>query len=330
MIEQDRIDILVDLAGHTAGNRLLVMACKPAPVQVTYLGYPDTTGMEAIDYRLTDALAEGPLAQRFYTEELVYLPNGFLCYKPADFAPPVSPPPVQRKGHITFGSFNNNCKIHPFIMELWSRILRANDDFRLLLKFHAGTDQAVRGHYLRQFERLGVAQDRIEIAGWKHPVDHLRLYKEVDIALDTYPYNGTTTTCEALWMGVPTLSLVGEHHASRVGLTILSRVGLEVFAASTPEEYVGKAIAFAGEPENLSKIRAAMRSMVTTSALCDAKGFAHSLETAYRTMWHQWCRLQSADDRCEKFEPDIAGSNADPAVCTSKSTEAAVDLLEEV
>jgi predicted O-linked N-acetylglucosamine transferase (SPINDLY family) len=190
-----------------------------------------------------------------------------------------------------------------------------------LLKFHAGSDQAVREHYLRQFERLGIAQDRIEIVGWKHPIDHLRLYEEVDIALDTYPYNGTTTTCEALWMGVPTLSLVGEHHASRVGLTILSRVGLEVFTASTPEEYVGKAVAFAGEPENLSKIRAAMRSMVTASALYDAKGFAHSLETAYRKMWHRWCRLRGADDQCGRFEPDVAGSNADPAV---------VDLREEV
>ncbi len=289
MIEQDRIDILVDLAGHTNNNRLTVLTYKPAPIQVTYLGYPNTTGMQAIDYRFTDILAEAPESQEFYTEELIFLPGGFLCYRPPDFAPPVSPPPAIRKGHVTFGSFNNNCKVSPLIMELWAKILKANGNFRFLLKFQGGDDQALKDHYLRDFERLGTAQERVGIYGWKPPVEHLQAYGEVDIALDTYPYHGTTTTCEALWMGVPTVSLVGKCHASRVGLSILSHVGLESFATSTPEEYVAKAIRLAENQETLAKMRASMRERMAASVLCDAKGFARSVEAAYRKMWHRWC-----------------------------------------
>ena len=289
MIEQDRIDILVDLAGHTNNNRLTVLTYKPAPIQVTYLGYPNTTGMQAIDYRFTDILAETPESQEFYTEELIFLPGGFLCYRPPDFAPPVSPPPAIRKGYVTFGSFNNNCKVNPLIMELWAKILKANGNFRFLLKFQGGDDQALKNHYFRDFEQLGIAQERVGIYGWKSPVEHLQAYEEVDIALDTYPYHGTTTTCEALWMGVPTVSLVGKCHASRVGLSILSHVGLESFATSTPQEYVAKAIRLAENQETLAKMRASMRERMAASVLCDAKGFARSVEAAYRKMWHRWC-----------------------------------------
>ena len=154
MIEKDRVDILVDLAGHTGNNRLPVLAHKPAPIQVTYLGYPDTTGMEQVDYRLTDELADPPKSQQFYTEELVYLPDGFLCYKPVDYAPPVAPLPVLKNGYITFGSFNNNCKINPFIMSLWAEVLKLNDGSRLVLKFRGGDDEKLRDHYLHTFEQL--------------------------------------------------------------------------------------------------------------------------------------------------------------------------------
>ncbi|MHC4354097.1 MAG: O-linked N-acetylglucosamine transferase, SPINDLY family protein, partial [Planctomycetota bacterium] len=289
MIEQDRIDILVDLAGHTSGNRLGVFARKPAPVQVTYLGFPDTTGMEQIDYRLTDELADLPEAQEFHTEKLVYLPAGFLCYKPPGFAPPVGPLPAIERGYFTFGSFNNNCKIQPDMMELWAQILKAKEKSRLLLKFGGGDDEAVKGHYLGEFEGLGIAPDRVTICGRKPTIEHLEMYGQVDMALDTYPYNGTTTTCEAMWMGVPTVSLVGSSHASRVGLSLLSRVGLKDFAASTAEEYVGKAVAFSGELENLAKIRTFLRGMMFNSPLCDRKSFTRSLEAAYRKMWRQWC-----------------------------------------
>ena len=289
MIEQDKIDILVDLAGHTSGNRLGVMARKPAPVQVTYLGFPDTTGMGQIDYRLTDETADPPDAQRFHTEKLVFLPGGFLCYKPPGFAPPVNSLPAIEKGCFTFGSFNNNCKIQPDMMRLWAEILKRRESSRLLLKFGGGDDPAVRDHYLREFESFGISRERVDICGRKPTIEHFRMYGRVDMALDTYPYNGTTTTCEAMWMGVPTLSLAGKAHASRVGLSILSRVGLSDFAASTPAEYVEKAVAFSGELDNLAKIRASLRSMMFNSPLCDKKRFTKNLEAAYRAMWRQWC-----------------------------------------
>lgn len=288
LIEQDRIDILVDLAGHTSGNRLGVLARKPAPVQVTYLGFPNTTGMDQVDYRLTDELADPPGAEELHTEKLVFLPRGFLCYKPPGFAPPVEPLAALKKGCFTFGSFNNNCKIQPEMMELWARILSRKEDSRLLLKFGGGDDQAVRDHYLGEFERLGISRQRVEIYGRKPTVEHFGMYNQVDIALDTFPYNGTTTTCEAAWMGVPTISLVGQTHASRVGLSILTRIGLQDFASSTPAEYVEKAVAFSGELKNLAKIRSSLRSMMFNSPLCDKKTFTKGLEAAYRRMWRRW------------------------------------------
>jgi len=294
MIEQDRIDVLVDLAGHTNSNRLPVLTYKPAPIQVSYLGYPNTTGTKAVDYRFTDSLADLSESQKFYTEELIFLPEGFLCYRPPDFAPPVAPLPAVRKGYVTFGSFNNNCKLSPIIMELWAKILKDNGNFRFLLKFQGGDGLELKNHYFRDFERLGIARERVGIYGWKSPVEHLHLYKDVDIALDTYPYHGTTTTCEALWMGVPTVSMVGKRHASRVGLSILSRVGLESFATSTPQEYVAKATSLAKNLEALAKIRASMREQMAASSLCDAKGFARNVETAYRKIWCRWCRCHNA------------------------------------
>jgi len=288
-IEEDKIDILVDLAGHTSGNRLGVLACKPAPVQVTYLGFPNTTGMRQIDYRLTDELADRPEVQKYYTEKLVFLPQGFLCYKPPGFAPPVAPLPALETGCFTFGSFNNNCKIQSGILELWARVLKSRANSRFLLKFGGGDDEGVKEHYYGEFEKLGIDQERVEICGRKPTIEHFAMYGRVDIALDTYPYNGTTTTCEAMWMGVPTLSLVGNAHASRVGLSLLSRVGLGDFAAATPDEYVAKAVAFSRELDNLAKIRAALRAMMFNSPLCDAKGFTASIEAAYRKMWRQWC-----------------------------------------
>ncbi|MFA5238951.1 MAG: tetratricopeptide repeat protein [Phycisphaerae bacterium] len=295
LIEADKIDILVDLAGHTGGNRLLALAYKPAPVQVTYLGCADTTGMKQVDYRLTDKWADSPDSQKFYTEELIYLPEGFLCYKPAYHTSVVSELPANKKGYVTFGSFNNNCKINPFIIGLWAKILKNNDNSRLLLKFKAGGDQEARECYYHQFEQLGIPRDRLEIHGWKRRVEYLELYRSMDIALDTYPYNGHTTTCEAMWMGVPTISLVGKHFASRVGLSILSCAGLEFFAASCPDEYVTKATALAKNCQALAKIRAAMRQRMAGSILGDAKRFSGSVEQAYRQMWHRWCQSHGAN-----------------------------------
>jgi len=295
LIEADKIDILIDLAGHTGGNRLLVLAYKPAPVQVTYLGCADTTGMKQVDYRLTDKWGDSPQSQKFYTEELIYLPEGFLCYRPAYHTSGISDLPANQNGYITFGSFNNNCKINPFIMGLWAKILTSNENSHLLLKFKAGGDQEVREHYYQQFELLGIPRARVEIHGWKRRVEYLELYRNMDIALDTYPYNGHTTTCEAMWMGVPTISLVGKHFASRVGLSILSCAGLEFFAASSPDEYITKATALAKNPQALATIRATMRQRMAASILGDAKRFAGSVERAYRQMWYRWCRSHGVD-----------------------------------
>ena len=290
LIEQDKIDILVDLAGHTPGNCLTVMAQKPAPIAVTYLGYPDTTGMEQVDYRLTDELADPPYSQSLYAEKLVYLPDGFLCYRPPGFAPPIGPLPALRNGYITFGSFNNNSKINHDTISLWAQVLRSNDGSRLLIKSRAGDDLSMRENFYRQFEHLGISRERIEIHGQKPAVEYMQLYNSVDIAFDTYPYNGTTTTCDSLWMGVPVISMVERHHACRVGLSILTRLGLEFFAASTPNELVARATALAQNLEALVDIRYSMRRRMTESTLCNAGAFADSMENAYRDMWRQWCR----------------------------------------
>jgi protein O-GlcNAc transferase len=297
MIERDKIDILVELAGHTTDNRLLVMAHKPAPIQVTYLGSPDTTGMEAIDYRFTDILANPPESRKFNTEELVCLPDGFLCYRPSDSAPPVTSLPALRNDYITFGSFNSPCEIHPHMIELWAKILRANIGSRILLKFGVGPDSEMNRHFFSQFERRGISSNRVAICGWKPMDEHLGLYGQVDIALDTYPCNGFTTTCEALWMGVPVISLVGECHASRIGLSILKTIGLDFLAALTPEKYVAKVTALAADYQALAQLRASLRQRMVESPLCDAEGFARKVEAAFRKMWHRWIESVQGNHR---------------------------------
>jgi predicted O-linked N-acetylglucosamine transferase (SPINDLY family) len=320
MIEQDKIDILVVVGGHTPDNRLLVLAYKPAPIGVDYGGI-NTSGMERIDYRLTDRLIDRPESQKFYVEELVYLPGGLICYSPPDFAPPVAPLPAIAKGYITFGVFNNSSKINPEIMSLWAQILNANDKSRLLLKSRAGDDKAMWDSYYDRFERLGISSDRIEIQGQKPAVEYLRLFSQVDIALDTYPYNGCMTTLEGLWMGVPIVSLLGENCVSRVALSMLARIGLEFFAASRPEEYVAKACALAQNLEALVDMRSSMRQRMAASTLCNAKTFAHSVETAYRKMWHRWCRTKGVDVPDEQFD-SVEQFEADRTICSSPAIQA--------
>jgi protein O-GlcNAc transferase len=302
LIEQDRIDILVDLAGHTGDNGLAVLARRPAPVQVSFLGYPDTTGMAQIGYRFTDPWADLPDAQGFHTEQLVPLASGFICYRPPHFAPEVGPLPALDKGCVTFGSFNHSGKINPGLLDLWAEVLRALPGSRLLLKFEGGDDGPIRQRYLDQFEGRKVKAERITILGRRGVLEHWELYHQVDIGLDTFPYHGTTTTCEALWMGVPSVTLVGRHHASRVGLSLLSRCGLQVFAAQTPAEYVAKAVAFAKEPDNLAVIRKSLRHMMRTGSLCDAKAYGRDVEAAYRQMWRTWCLTQNTEPRIQNSE----------------------------
>ena len=309
-IEQDQVDILVEIGGHTADNRLGVLAYKPAPIQVDYGGI-STSGMQQIDYRLTDSVIDSPETQRFYVEESVYLPTGLLCYKPPAFAPPVEPLAAVRNGYVTFASFNNSCKINDRMLELWAQILGAVEDSRLLMKFRGGYDQAVRDSYLGRFQQLGIDRDRIETCGWKSSTEHLQLYNQVDIGLDTFPYTGCLTTLEAMWMGVPVVTLVGkstDYFLSRAGLTMLKRVGLESLAASSPDEYVTRAVALSQDLDALADMRYSMRQRMAGSELCDAKAYARSVETAYREMWHRWCQDQGVEIRSEQVNANSPNS----------------------
>ncbi len=294
IINQDCIDILVDLAGHAGGEGIYAMARKPAPIQVTWLGYPDTTGLSQIDYRLTDLIADPPGSEAFYTEELFHLPECFLCYGPGDVAPPVSALPCEQRGYVTFGSFSNSAKLNELTIELWSKILRDTPNSKLLLKFKSGQFDEVKALYVNRFAEYGISEDRLLTSGWMPSPAHLALYHQVDIALDTFPYNGTATTCQALLMGVPVVSLAGEHHMSRVGLSLLKNIGLDFFVASTPQEYVSKAVVLAGQTESLSKIRSSMRRRLASSNLCQNTEFAEKMEQAYRTMWHRYCTQKGA------------------------------------
>ena len=290
-IRADGIDILVDLAGHTAHNRLRVFARKPAPVQVTWLGYPNTTGLRAIDYRLVDDVTDpvGP-ADDFASETLFRLADGFLCYSGSKAAPEPAPPPCLKTGVITFGSFNNPCKVSASTFNVWARLLTRLPDARLLLKGKPFADEAARNYLLARLGERGIAADRIQLVAWlPSSTSHLALYEQIDIALDPFPYNGTTTTCEALWMGIPVVTLRGERHAARVGASLLGQAGLPDLIAGSVDGYVGIALALAADPERLRDLRRSLRQRVMASSLGDGNGFAHKMEAAFRTMWRNWC-----------------------------------------
>lgn len=288
LIIEDRIDILVDLGGHTTEDRMLVFARRPAPIQVTYLGYPDTTGLETMDYRFTDSLAETEDCADYHTEKPVFLPGTFLCYNPYKGIGEVSQLSALESGYVTFGSFNNSLKLNPIIVGLWSKVLVGVKGSRMIIKIKGGDDENVRGYLYKMFEDGGVSSDRVEIIAHVTDSEHFELYSRIDIALDSYPYHGTTTTCEAMWMGVPVVSLVGEHHMSRVGNSLLTRVGLEYFATKTEEEFVKKAVALAVNVESLGKIRQSLRRRMALSGLCDGPGFARKVEDAYEQMVADW------------------------------------------
>jgi predicted O-linked N-acetylglucosamine transferase (SPINDLY family) len=290
MIRRDEIDILVDLAGHTVRNRLTLFGRKPAPVQVTYLGFPNTTGVRAIDYRMTDALAD-PVGQteRFHVEKLIRLPPPFLCYRPPDAAPPVADPPAARNGYVTFGSFNRASKAGPETIELWSRVLSAVAGSKLIMKSRGLGDVGSRDRLLRGFTAHGITPERIQlIEASQGLTDHLALYGRIDIALDTFPYHGTTTTCEAMWMGVPTVSLVGQVHHSRVGLSLLTSVGLPWSAVEGVDAYVALAGKLAGDLPALVGLRTDMRQRMAGSPLCDAARLTRAIEVEYRQMIKAW------------------------------------------
>ena len=294
-IRSDRIDVLVDLAGLTASSRLLAFTGRPAPVQISYLGYPNTTGVPQIDYRITDGVADPDDADDLHTESLIRLPRSFLCYAVPQHAPAVAPPPFERNGHITFGSFNSLNKVNGTVIALWAEILAAVPGSRLLMKSLATGDPKARRFLLEAFAAHGIDASRLELAPYTAGLaEHMALYNEVDVALDTFPYNGTTTTCEALWMGVPVITLAGDRHPARVSASLLSAIGFTAGIAATPEEYVATARLLSQHPDLIRAARKSLRSDLCRSPLCDMHGHARALEEAYRAVFRLWCEEPQA------------------------------------
>ena len=288
-IRGDRIDILFDLAGHTAGHRLLVFARKPAPVQMTWLDYVGTTGLSAIDYLIGDPRQIPPEAEPYYGEKILRMPDDYITFDPPADAPPVGPLPAAALGRVTFASFNIPPKTTPLSVETWSRILREVPDAQLLLKNKGFDDPMVSARHRHLYADQAIDPGRILYRGWSAHAELLGSYHEVDIALDTIPYNGGLTTCQALWMGVPVVTCAGETFASRHGLAHLHAAGFTDTIARDFDEYVKIAATLAGDLPGLSILRAQLRSRVASSPLCDGPRFAAHFAALMRGAWQQWC-----------------------------------------
>lgn len=292
VIQEAKIDILVDLSGHTGGHRLCLMARKPAPVQATWCGYLDSTGLEAVDYVIADQVI-APLDEPSpFVEEPLRLPSSSVCFEQIPDAPKIGSPPFEKNGFVTFGCFNNPAKIGPAIADIWTAILKANPDSKLLLMYGNYKDPFTRERLLRLFRERDIDQKRIEMrAGNRTQV--LTAYSEqVDIALDTSPYNGGTTTCEALWMGVPVIGLLGGHPMSRFGCSLLAYSGLTGLIAESPEEYVNRASHLANDTLTLARLRRELRPHLANTPVFNSKLFVEGLENAYFGIFSRWCRQQ--------------------------------------
>jgi predicted O-linked N-acetylglucosamine transferase (SPINDLY family) len=301
LVRGDQIDILVDLELHVASNQLLVFARKPAPVQVAWLGYPGTTGLSTIDYRLTDPYLDPPgLFDQFYSEESIRLPDTFWCYDPLSEEPSVNGLPALQTGVITFGCLNNFCKVNEGCMALWAKVLRKVPQSRLLLRAPRGQAQ---DFVSATCQKEGIALSRIELVDSLPRPEYLRLYNRIDLGLDPLPYNGHTTSLDAFWMGVPTLTLVGSRVVGRAGFSQLCNLGLRELAAQTPGEYVELAARWADDLDRLQELRGSLRERMRNSPLMDGKRFARHAERAYRQMWQRWCQQQR--------HAEVSQSNAD-------------------
>lgn len=299
MVREDGIDLLVDLSGHTAGNRLGLFARRPAPVQATYLGYPNTTGLGAIGWRITDVHADPPGdGDEFHSERLARLPGSFLSFQPPAESPGAQAPPSIVNGFVTFGSFNVLPKIGPEVIRAWARLLGRVPRSRLLLKALGLGDPGSRAQVIEAFGREGVPAGRISVLPIEPSLQaHLARYHDMDVALDPFPYNGTTTTLEALWMGAPVVALAGDRHSGRVGASILANAGLANLVARDAANYVDIAAGLAGDAARLAELRRTMRERLAASPLLDRAGFLRALEGAYRQMWQAWCA--GSDDPVE-------------------------------
>jgi protein O-GlcNAc transferase len=291
-IEEDRIDILIDLTMHMAGNRLRTFARKPAPLQVTYLAYAGTTGLRAIDYRLSDAVLDPPdRDESVYAEKTFRLPTCYWCYEPSSAAIEINPLPAERRGFVTFGSFNNFCKVSPKTLTLWRDILQRVPRSRLLLHTCAGDH---RQRILDYFAEAGIDAGRVSFFDRIRLAFFYQLHHTVDIALDPFPYAGGTTTLDSLWMGIPTITLVGETAVARGGLTILKQLGLDEWASETPEGYIEAAVKLATDWKTLAHHRRTLRERLRESPLMDPQRFATEIQGAYRSMWERFCTAHAS------------------------------------
>lgn len=287
LIRSDQIDVLVDLTMHMQGNRMLMVARKPAPVQVTWLGYPGSTGLGTMDYRLTDPYLDPAEAdEQLYSEKSVRLPHCYWCYQPQGDEPAPSELPALKNGFVTFGCLNHFSKINPRVLEMWAKVL-AIPNSRLLV-------QAPTGHAREKLlDRLGIDRSHVQFAGRQPRLDYFRLYHLIDVCLDTFPYNGHTTSLDSLWMGVPVVTLAGKTAVSRGGASILSNAGLPDLIANTPDEYVSIATKLAADPARLADLRRTLRQNMQASPLTHGAQFARDVETTYRQMWSTWCDTRS-------------------------------------
>jgi len=287
-IRSDQIDILVDTSLHTSGNRLLVFARKPAPVQVTMLGLPSTTGLGTMDYRLTDRYLDPPgMTDGDYTERSIRLPNCFWCYQPPEGTPTVAELPATRNGFVTFGCLNQFTKVNRPVLQVWSKILQSLAGSRLLIHSQPGSHrEAVRA----LFQTDGIAADRIEFAAKVPLLSYFQRYHDLDLCLDPFPHSGGTTTLDSLWMGVPVVTLAGRTGVGRGGVTILSNVGMTELIAESPEQYVDIAVQWASDLPRLRSVRARLRQRMESSVLMDGTRYAADVETAFRRMWETWCQ----------------------------------------
>jgi predicted O-linked N-acetylglucosamine transferase (SPINDLY family) len=287
-VRNDQIDILVDFALHTSGNRLLVFARKPAPVQVTFAGYPGSTGLRAIDYRLSDPFLDPAGSdESIYSERTVRLAHSFWCYDPLegrDLA--VNALPASAEGSITFGCLNDFRKINDGVLRVWAKILRAVPSSRLLALVPEGPS---REHIVEVLGREGISGERVGFVARQPRRQYLEYYHRIDISLDTLPYNGHTTSLDSLWMGVPVLTLTGETIVGRASLSILNNIGLPELVARTEEEYLQLSATLAHDLPRLAQLRSSLRQRMQNSVLMDETRFARQIEDAYRAMWRGWC-----------------------------------------
>jgi predicted O-linked N-acetylglucosamine transferase (SPINDLY family) len=286
-IRADSVDILFDLAGHTAHNRLLTFARKPAPIQVTWAGYVGTTGLKTMDYILADRYEIPSGSETYYCEKVLRMSDGYVCYDPPGYAPAVTPLPALELGQLTMGCFNNPTKITPQVVEVWAKILHRLPGARLVLQFKGWSDRSVAGRFTEMFALHAIDPGRLELLGHSPHAELLAAYHRIDLALDPFPYSGGLTTCEALWMGVPVVTCPGETFASRHSLSHLSNVGLTETIAHDLDEYVELAVSLAGDLSRLAALRGGLRQRMAASPLCDGKRFVANLLSVLQDVWEQ-------------------------------------------